>query len=122
MDSGFHRPKLPGFRIPDYLTWGDLESDLGITDNALAWFKWYLSDRFQRVSVNGSLSNQFSLKQGVLQGSCLGPLAFQYLHAQTVSDRSTPPPTSPLLRGRYTVVCIIQPLIDLRMQILSSSP
>ena len=22
-DSGFHRPKLPGFRIPDYLTWGD---------------------------------------------------------------------------------------------------
>ena len=24
VDSGFHRPKLPGFRIPDYLTWGDL--------------------------------------------------------------------------------------------------
>ena len=23
MDSGFHRPKLPGFRIPDYLTWGE---------------------------------------------------------------------------------------------------
>ena len=23
VDSGFHRPKLPGFRIPDYLTWGD---------------------------------------------------------------------------------------------------
>jgi len=22
-DSGFHRPKLPGFRIPDYLTWGE---------------------------------------------------------------------------------------------------
>ena len=30
---------------------GCLESDLGITDNALAWFKSYLSDRFQRVSV-----------------------------------------------------------------------
>ena len=29
---------------------GRLESDLGITDNALAWFKSYLSDRFQRVS------------------------------------------------------------------------
>ena len=49
---------------------------MGITDNALAWFKWYLSDRFQRVSVNGSLSNQFPLKQGVLQGSRLGPLLF----------------------------------------------
>ena len=37
---------------------------------------WYLSDRLQRVSVNGSLSNQFPLKQGVLQGSRLGPLLF----------------------------------------------
>lgn len=33
-----------------------------------------------------------------------GPLAFHYLHAQTVSDRWTPPPTSSLLRGRYAVV------------------
>ena len=33
-----------------------------------------------------------------------GPLAFHYLHAQTVSDRRTPPPTSSLLRRRYTVV------------------
>ena len=24
VDSGFHRPKLPGFRIPDYLTWGEI--------------------------------------------------------------------------------------------------
>ena len=23
VDSRFYRPKLPGFRIPDYLTWGD---------------------------------------------------------------------------------------------------
>ena len=44
---------------------GRLESDLGIIDNALAWFKSYLSDRFQRVSVNGNLSDQFPLKQGV---------------------------------------------------------
>ena len=34
---------------------GRLESDLGITDNAFAWFKSYLSDQFKRVSVNGSL-------------------------------------------------------------------
>ena len=60
--------------------------DLEITDNAFTWFRSDLSDRFQRVSVNGSLSGQFPLKQGVPQGSsCMGP--YQYLHAQTVSDR-----------------------------------
>ena len=55
---------------------GRLESDLRITDNALAWFKSYLSDRLHCVSVNGSLSHQFPLKQGAPQGSCLGPLLF----------------------------------------------
>ena len=44
---------------------GRLGPDLGITDNALAWFK---SDWFQRVSVNGSLHDQFTLKQGVPHG------------------------------------------------------
>ena len=60
---------------------GRLESDLGITDNALSWFKLYLSDRFQRVSVNGTLSDRFPLKQCVPQGSSLGPLLFTiYTH------------------------------------------
>ena len=42
-----------------------LESDLRITDNALAWFKSYLSNRFQRFSLNGGLSDQFLLKRVV---------------------------------------------------------
>ena len=53
-----------------------LESDCGVTGNALSWFRSYLSDRFQRVSVNGGLSKKFLLCQGVPQGSCLGPLLF----------------------------------------------
>ena len=56
---------------------GRFEADLGqITDNVLSWVKSYLSDRFQRVSVNGSLFHQCPLKQGAPQGSCFGPLLF----------------------------------------------
>ena len=43
---------------------------------ALEWFASYLSNRLQRVSVNGNCSNAFQLKQGVSQGACLGPLLF----------------------------------------------
>ena len=47
-----------------------------IRGTALNWFRSYLSDRSQRVSVHGVLSHPFDLNCGVPQGSCLGPLLF----------------------------------------------
>ena len=58
-----------------------LESDCGVTGNALAWFRSYLSDWLEQASVNSGLSKKFPLCQGVPQGSYLGPLLFTiYTH------------------------------------------
>ena len=53
-----------------------IEEDLGITNDAIKWFVSYLENRSQRVSVNGGVSRSFQIKQGVPQGSCLGPPLF----------------------------------------------
>ena len=57
-----------------------LHHQFGITDTALAWVRDYLSNRTQRVSVEVSgkkaESHKVLLKQGVPQGSILGPLLF----------------------------------------------
>ena len=53
-----------------------LRNSFGIRDTVLRWFGSYLSDRSQRVSLDGKVSDKFQLTHGVPQGSCLGPLLF----------------------------------------------
>ena len=48
----------------------------GIQGKTLDWFKSYLTNRTQRCSVNGCLSDVTTLKCGVPQGTILGPLLF----------------------------------------------
>jgi hypothetical protein len=48
----------------------------GITGKLLAWLKDYLSNRQQRVIVNGESSDWGDINAGVPQGSVLGPLLF----------------------------------------------
>ena len=48
----------------------------GVRGCALDWFKSYLSDRKQYVSINGSNSGLLKIFCGVPQGSVLGPLLF----------------------------------------------
>jgi len=49
---------------------------IGIKGVTLNWFKIYLSNRKQFVSINGMNSDQESVNYGVIQGSTLGPLLF----------------------------------------------
>ena len=50
--------------------------NFGIDGNLLKLIESFLSDRYQRVTINGQSSDWLPIKAGVPQGSILGPLLF----------------------------------------------
>ena len=56
----------------------------GVRGQSNAWFKSYMSNRLIQVKCrtlsrnNMETSNQYQIKYGTPQGSCLGPLLFNY--------------------------------------------
>ena len=53
-----------------------LQHDIGISRVPLQWFKSYLSNRSQRIAVQGTLSRLFDIDCGISQASYLGPLLY----------------------------------------------
>ena len=47
-----------------------------IQGNCSNWINSYLTDRTNKININNTHSDNFSLKHGVLQGSCVGPVFF----------------------------------------------
>ena len=62
-----------------------MSSKFGIKGQVRNWFQSYLNKRTQFVLINGTRSSVHSIKQGVPQGSVLGPLLY-LLYVSPLAD------------------------------------
>ena len=62
-----------------------LSDEIGLTGTALEWCRSFLTNRTQRVKINGHYSESIEVKYGTPQGSVLGPKFYNaYVRGQPV--------------------------------------
>ena len=66
----------PAFDTVDHQILNRLCTEFGVSGKVLDWFAPYFSNRSQKVTVDGVLSDRFDIDFGFPQGSCLGHLLF----------------------------------------------
>ena len=54
-----------------------LQRDYGVTGGVTDWMESYLTNRFQSISINSTLSEKIKLDYGFPQGSKIGPFGFK---------------------------------------------
>ena len=66
----------PAFDTVDHQILNRQCTEFGVSGKVLDWFAPYFSNRSQKVTVDGALSDRFDIDFGFPQGSCLGHLLF----------------------------------------------
>ena len=76
------RPQLRLWRVDHQILLNRLRTEFGVSGKVLDWLASYLSNRSQKVTIDGVLSDRFGIDFGVAQDSCLGPLLFVIYSSQ----------------------------------------
>ena len=97
-------------KVPHQRLLSKLEA-AGITGNVLGWIQDWLSNRMQRVVLNGKCSEWAEVKSGVPQGSVLGPILF-ILYINDIDGATTVATTISKFADDTKLICKVNVVND----------